>query len=144
MDQVARMEAENRRLADEMRRKEQEAAAQLAAQQNQKLDLKRTMISPSAGGGTPVLSVQAPGFSNNFTLTKSRNQIGRAPGNDIQIPDQTVSSSHAVIWNESGQLYVEDIGSTNGSLLNGMRVQGKLAFKHGDLLQLGNATLKLV
>jgi len=77
-------------------------------------------------------------------------RIGRNPGNDLQPDDPSVSGNHAVInlspldYLEGVQeVIVEDLGSTNGTLVNGRRVRQQ-RLKHGDLLSLGAMRFKLV
>jgi len=58
-----------------------------------------------------------------FHLTGARFVIGRAPGCDLQVDHQEASRRHAVIMAEDRRYYVEDLGSTNGSFLNGERLE---------------------
>ncbi len=65
--------------------------------------------------------------------------IGRAAGCTVSVPDDTfVSQLHARLWNENGDVKVEDLGSTNGSYLNGTRVARPMTIHKGDRLQIGN------
>ena len=57
-----------------------------------------------------------------YLLDKERMTIGRKPHNDIQLDDSTVSGEHAAFL-ALQNIYVEDLGSTNGTLLNGERVK---------------------
>ncbi|QHT67008.1 FHA domain-containing protein [Rhodocytophaga rosea] len=103
-------------------------------------DLKRTIL---AGGSTsPVLMVSAGTFSQTFTLSQPQITIGRSNGNDIVIPEATVSGKHAVISNENGNFYLTDLGSTNSTLVNNARIQGKHLLKSGDIIRMGAAQLK--
>jgi hypothetical protein len=73
------------------------------------------------------------GFNVGSELT-----IGRAPHCTISIPDDAfVSTVHARIFLAEGTSWVEDLGSTNGSFLNGARFQGTQPFVKGDRLQIG-------
>jgi hypothetical protein len=103
-----------------------------------KFDPKKTYI--GGGGGTPTLSVSGQGFQQNFMLHKPTMTIGRKEGNDIVIPIETVSGSHAILSNEGGNWFISDNNSTNGVILNGNRVQ-KHILKQGDKIQLGGALL---
>lgn len=62
--------------------------------------------------------------------------IGRKAGNDIQLNDLTVSGRHALLSTLGEHTYVDDLGSTNGTLLNGKRVN-KSRLKHSDVIQIG-------
>ena len=57
--------------------------------------------------------------------------FGRADGADIRVEDPFASSSHARIYNRGGAMYLEDMGSTNGTHLNGRKVQVRRAAPHG-------------
>ncbi|MGD8526610.1 MAG: FHA domain-containing protein [Thioalkalispiraceae bacterium] len=70
-------------------------------------------------------------------IDKDSISIGRKHGNDIQLNDLTVSGRHALVTSMGEHVYVDDLGSTNGTLLNGARV-AKSIIKHGDVIQVGN------
>jgi len=72
-----------------------------------------------------------------YLIDKDSISIGRKHGNDIQLNDLTVSGRHSLITVVGKNTYVDDLGSTNGTLLNGARV-AKSLLKHGDLIQVGN------
>ena len=67
--------------------------------------------------------------------------IGRQSTNDIQLPDRTVSKRHAVIGRLRGQAVVKDLGSHNGTFVNGQKVE-KAILASGDRLKVGSVTLK--
>jgi len=62
--------------------------------------------------------------------------IGRAGDNDLHIVDNTVSSYHARIFTYLNASYIEDLGSTNGTYLNGKRIE-KHTLRAGDIVKLG-------
>ncbi len=72
-----------------------------------------------------------------YPIEKDSLSIGRKHGNDIQLNDLTVSGRHALIVSMGEHIYVDDLGSTNGTLMNGARIS-KTLLKHGDVIQLGN------
>ncbi len=75
-----------------------------------------------------------------YELTKERMTVGRKPSNDIPLDDPTVSGQHAVILNLQN-VYVEDLGSTNGTLINGKRINKRM-LKHGDIVRIGHHEFK--
>ncbi|MBI4557993.1 MAG: FHA domain-containing protein [Candidatus Hydrogenedentes bacterium] len=68
--------------------------------------------------------------------------IGRSPEADVVLDDPAISRRHARLCFESGELLVEDLGSTNGVMLNGGRVK-RSHLKHGDRLVVGDFTFLL-
>lgn len=70
--------------------------------------------------------------------------IGRASLCDIVLGDRTVSRQHATVWQEYGAVYVRDMGSANGTYVNGAKAEGMVRLNAGDKLQLGNVHLRLV
>lgn len=72
-----------------------------------------------------------------YPITKESLSIGRKHGNDIQLNDLTVSGRHSMFTVVGENTFVDDLGSTNGTLLNGGRV-AKSPVKHGDIIQVGN------
>lgn len=71
-----------------------------------------------------------------YPLNKESLSIGRRHGNDIQLNDMTVSGRHALITTIQNDTFVEDLGSTNGTLVNGNFIN-KLLLMHGDIIQVG-------
>ncbi|MEX2239022.1 MAG: FHA domain-containing protein [Dehalococcoidia bacterium] len=72
-----------------------------------------------------------------FDLSPSTT-IGRVDGNDVTLPEETVSSRHAVVEFHDGRWWVRDLGSTNGTLLNNEQVDGQGELMPGDLIQVGS------
>jgi hypothetical protein len=68
--------------------------------------------------------------------------IGRLGDNTIVIDNPAVSSHHASVFKQGGLLAVEDLQSTNGTFVNGVRVSRRI-LKHGDVLQVGQHRLVL-
>ena len=76
-------------------------------------------------------------------LSKERTTIGRKPHNDIQIDNLAVSGEHAVIVTILNDCFLEDLGSTNGTLVNGNPVK-KHFLQNNDVVELGKYRLKFV
>jgi len=74
-------------------------------------------------------------------LTKERTTIGRKPHNDIQIDNLAVSGEHAVVVTILNDSFLEDLGSTNGTLVNGNAVK-KHFLQNNDVIELGKYKLK--
>lgn len=69
--------------------------------------------------------------------------VGRAAGCQVTLDDTYASQIHARVFARDGQLFVEDLGSTNGTYLNRQKVQGPRPMHRGDRLQVGNTVLEL-
>src|SRR5471032_2687539 len=76
-------------------------------------------------------------------LTKERTTIGRKPHNDIQIDNLAVSGEHALIVTILNDSFLEDLGSTNGTLVNGNPVK-KHILQTNDVVEIGKYKLKYV
>jgi hypothetical protein len=69
--------------------------------------------------------------------------VGRAAGCGITVDDTYASQLHARLFRRDGQLFVEDLGSTNGTFLNRTKVSGPAVMRAGDRLQVGNTVMEL-
>jgi pSer/pThr/pTyr-binding forkhead associated (FHA) protein len=71
------------------------------------------------------------------------NSVGRDAGSDVVLNDDAASAQHAVVSFADGEWWLEDAGSTNGTLLNGTRVSEKERVHYGDQVQIGRIALRL-
>ena len=78
-----------------------------------------------------------------YELDKERITVGRKPENDIPIDNLAVSGKHALIITILDDSFLEDLGSTNGTYVNGKLVK-KHALKDGDVIAIGKHELKYV
>jgi pSer/pThr/pTyr-binding forkhead associated (FHA) protein len=69
--------------------------------------------------------------------------VGRAAGCGVALEDVTVSQLHARVFRRDGQLWVEDLGSTNGTFVNRKRVGAPVTLRRGDRLQVGSTVLEV-
>lgn len=72
-----------------------------------------------------------------FPLEAGQLTIGRDPGNAIVIADAEVSRKHARLTLQKDGYLLEDLGSTNGTFVNGQRLSGPYKLQNGDLIALG-------
>jgi hypothetical protein len=70
--------------------------------------------------------------------------MGRQSGNDVVVPDEQVSRRHAEIEERNGGLVVTDLGSSNGTFVNGTRISSSQTLMPGDTVQVGTTVLKVV
>ena len=80
---------------------------------------------------------------NSYKLDQDEITIGRNPENEIQLDDAAVSGSHARVGRQANEYledhfdyYIEDLGSTNGTKVNGQRISRQM-LKHGDEVRIG-------
>src|SRR5579862_9609463 len=66
------------------------------------------------------------------------NSLGRHPNNSIQLLDKIVSKEHCILEQRDGQFVLRDLGSLNGTFVNGERVRGEQFLRHGDEIALGS------
>lgn len=81
---------------------------------------------------------QGPEPGQTFTLGNAPQTIGRSANNGIVVNDAEMSRRHAQITPQGGSYVVEDLGSTNGTFINGIRLNQPTALKHGDSLEFGD------
>ena len=80
-----------------------------------------------------------PGSS--FYLEKTEVTLGRDLDNDIPVPDQEISHRHARSVTRNDGVYIDDLGSTNVTFLNGVRISSPQRLNNGDLITLAEATV---
>jgi hypothetical protein len=68
--------------------------------------------------------------------------IGRSKESDVQIDDRYASGLHARAFSREGRFFVEDMSSTNGTLLNGATLQGEAELVDGDTIQIGDTIFR--
>ncbi len=94
------------------------------------------MTDSSRPAATLTIS-SGPGAGRRFEIGAAPATLGRHDQCDIQIEDRWMSRQHArIVWSGSGYV-VEDLGSTNGTFVNGGGDTGSRALKSGDILRLG-------
>ncbi len=89
------------------------------------------------------LDANAPTHSREFRLDRSSLSIGRRPYNDIVLDHVTVSGEHALLEKKGADYEFLDIGSSNGSFVNGLRVTRK-KLRPGDYVSIGIFQMQLV
>jgi len=79
-----------------------------------------------------------------FRLRPGRQIIGRRPECDIRVRERAVSGIHAELIRVRDTVTINDLASTNGTLVNGLRIRNPMALLQGNLLKLGNCVFKFV
>jgi hypothetical protein len=124
-----------------------------------------TANAPNASAGIPAPGVQTTGAptkrapppdlevvdAGQTALTTGQRfplrdalSIGRAADNDIALEDDWISARHLRLRRQNGAWIAEDLGSTNGTRVNGRPLTGTVPVRTGDVLDLGRVKLKVV
>lgn len=110
-----------------------------------------TLAGIVAGGGDPMapsewalVAYAGASLGRIFPLLPGESIIGRAPDVQVTLLDGEVSRRHARITLGGGHVWLEDLGSTNGTLVNGEQARGVVALGAGDRVAIGTHVLKLV
>ena len=82
-------------------------------------------------------------WRTEFRINRPVAAIGRGEHNDVRIVDESVSASHATLIRKGEAWFVLDLGSSNGTFVDGLRVAGERAVPPGAILTLGNVKLTL-
>lgn len=90
----------------------------------------------------PSLVLLQAGVATPFPLTGDEAVIGRHPDCQIQLDSNMVSRRHARVFRDGGKLLVEDLGSGNGTFVNGGRLTTATPLKNGDRLKIGPVLLR--
>lgn len=101
------------------------------------------------GNNTGLLKVDtAPaeyGLEGAMYELAGETRLGRGAENDVVLPDRYASNQHAVIQLRNGQYWLEDLGSRNGTYLNGKPLTGSAAvLAHGDQIRIGDIIFSFV
>jgi len=94
------------------------------------------------GAGHLVIVAPAEQKGRSFELNGELT-VGRAAGCQVALEDNYVSQLHARVFTRDGAVWVEDLGSTNGTYVNDRRVSSPLAVRRGDQLKVGSTVLEL-
>jgi hypothetical protein len=94
-------------------------------------------------GRLVVLASPELGEGDEVTLDSHAITIGRGPTNDVPLPaDEYASTRHARIEPRRDGVWVEDIGSTNGTFVNGIRLTRERKLAPGDVVRVGETDLR--
>jgi FHA domain len=121
-------------------------------------DLRRTVSpAPDATGFHPSPAFGAAGGTADAWLIAERGgglepgerfdligglSIGRSGESDVRIEDRYASSLHARVFAREGRTYVEDLNSTNGTLLNDAELKGEAELIDGDVVRIGDTEFR--
>ena len=124
-------------------------------------EMRAPAPAPPAPVGQPTAPVPAPAKSRGRGPSKVRLleptsrrgevfslgdelTVGRGGGCGIVLDDGFVSQVHARLYRRDGDVFVEDLGSRNGTLINGQPLQGAVKLRRGDQVQFGQTIAEAV
>jgi len=132
-----RLEAE--KLAEQRQREQQ-----LLDKQQEEQIKRLTEEMRNNRGGFPSLKIVSHGLNKDFVINKPIISFGREKHlNDFFLQEPTVSGKHFEIQYFGGDYFIQDVGSTNGTKINGMAVR-RHKLKHNDIIQAGKAQMMFV
>ena len=91
---------------------------------------------PSTGAQAELTIESGPDAGHTHRATDQALRLGRSPDNDVILRDPATSGHHARLERRGDQFWVVDLGSTNGTFVNGESIQEK-QLNHGDRVTLG-------
>jgi two-component system cell cycle response regulator len=92
------------------------------------------------GPSAYLLVIAGPSFGEMHKLKGDRSVLGRDDSADVRLLDDGISRAHAAVEREGGKLVLADLGSTNGTFCNGVRV-GRCDLTDGDKIAVGASTI---
>ena len=112
-------------------RRQERAAARPAPKERKRRQLYLKVVQPDSHAGRT--------YDLDDELT-----IGRSPGCGVAMPDDIYTSTlHARLFRRNDQLWVEDLGSTNGTYVNSEQIKQAVRLGKGDLLQIGSTVIEV-
>jgi hypothetical protein len=95
-------------------------------------------------GGLALEFIEPVDRSGERVDVESRVTIGRSNECELSLQDTYLSSRHARLSNDEGDLSIEDLGSTNGTYVNQELVKGRVHLERGDVVQVGGVLFEVV
>jgi hypothetical protein len=112
-------------------RRQERAASRPAPKERKRRQLYLKVVQPESHAGRT--------YDLDDELT-----IGRSPGCGVAMPDDIYTSTlHARLFRRNDQLWVEDLGSTNGTYVNSEQIKQAVRLGKGDLLQIGSTVIEV-
>jgi pSer/pThr/pTyr-binding forkhead associated (FHA) protein len=106
------------------------------------------LMEDATAKGAPIPRLRRPAHSVELVFGAMRKTasgtgmvIGRSSNADVQVPDRDVSRRHCRVWRDEADFMVEDLGSTHGTFVNGVRIQVPTRLSLTDLLTVGTVSI---
>lgn len=101
------------------------------------------IVDKAISGESCLVMIYGPNLGRRYPIESDELKIGRGADNDMVIDLDNVSRVHARVVKREDGIYVEDMGSTNGSYVNDLEVKHD-RLRNGDLVKIGGAILKFI
>ncbi len=79
-----------------------------------------------------------------FPIHRGRCKLGRSPHCFVVLPARRVSREHAEVWVKRGELLIRDLGSRNGTHVNGRQIHDAYTLREGDVIEIGDERLEVL
>lgn len=86
-----------------------------------------------------LIVTHGPNLGHEYLLEGEDITIGRSTNNSIVLPSPEISRRHAHLWLDGESMFVEDLGSTNGTFVNNARLYNQVKLYDGDEIQVGDS-----
>lgn len=123
-------------------RREQRPASGPLAGGAAEVDPTRLRTDPEVTQAAMVVTA-GPLRGTSLSLGSTPILIGRAPECTLVLDDDYASNRHARVFERAGEWMVEDLGSTNGTLVSGKRIEGAVPFRPGAQVRIGRTEIEL-
>lgn len=104
--------------------------------------LRRRFVVKVREGKQMASLIWETGSGTEFVLGDGVTLVGRHPDSAVQLSDNTVSGRHAQIAKEGNDFFLEDVGSRNGTAVNGKPISGRVKLTHNDRVAFGDAVAR--
>ena len=91
-----------------------------------------------------LVAIHEPEVVEEVPISSSVVFLGRDPANEVVVPSERASLRHARIFYREGGYWIEDLGSTNGTQLDGEALREPRPLRHGTLIKIGSSILKFL
>ncbi|MBE2250901.1 MAG: FHA domain-containing protein, partial [Myxococcus sp.] len=115
------------------------ARARSTGQQPAATRPRRTGTAPAARASAKLVCCAGPASGQEFPLSGDEVTIGRAADATVSVPDTSVSRKHALVRKTDEGWAVSDLGSGNGTIVNGEQVSEERPLESGDVITLGDS-----
>ena len=112
----------------------------MAQDHDRTLTIKDSLIETQSPGRPYLVALTGPDAGRTYRLSEGSMTVGRAKSADVRVLDDDVSRDHARLICIGGNVVVEDLGSRNGTFVNGARVSRQV-LADGDKVSVGETTI---